>query len=173
MSTKTKPYLDIGIQEPFKAQVSSRWLRKATSSALEVALTSEIEGSYRLSVMISDDDTLRRLNKEYLGQDEVTDVLSFPASDNRQWKGEGNPPQQWDDIEFTPPIEEPHHLGEVIISYPQVVRQTVGGASDVEKELVLMLAHGVLHLLGFDHTEPWEEAEMRSMENKILSNILA
>lgn len=173
MSTKTRPYVDIGIQEPFKAQVSSPWLRKAASSALEVALRSETGGSCRLSVVITDDDTLRRLNREYRGLDEVTDVLSFSSSHNGHWEGDGEPPRNGDDVAFVLPVDEPRHLGEVVISYPQVVRQAGKGPSAVEKELGLMVAHGVLHLLGFDHGEPPEEAEMQSMERKILSSIFA
>ena len=173
MSTKTKPYIDIGIQEPFRGQVSSRWLSKAASSALDVALPSETRGSCRLSVVIADDDTLQRLNREYRGLDEVTDVLSFSTSHNGHWEGEGEPPLKGDDVAFVLPVDEPPHLGEVIISYPQVVRQAGDGASAAEKELGLMVAHGVLHLLGFDHGEPQEEAEMQSMERKILSSIFA
>jgi probable rRNA maturation factor len=124
----------------------------------------------QLSLVIADDDTLRRLNKDYRGLDEVTDVLSFSPVHQGHWQGEGEPPSRPDDgLAFVLPPDEPRHLGEVFISFPQVQRQAAAGPAGLQQELALLVTHGVLHLLGFDHVVPSAEADMRAREKEILS----
>ena len=169
MPARGKRRVDISILKPFKGQLSSLWLRKLVSRAMERAVP---ENNWQLGIVIADDDTLKRLNRDYRGLDEVTDVLSFSTVHGGNWEGEGEPPAQADDgVTFVMPPHEPNHLGEVIISYPQAERQAAPGPSGVEKELALLVAHGVLHLLGFDHADPKEEADMRAKEQEVLSGI--
>jgi probable rRNA maturation factor len=63
------------------------------------------------------------------------------------------------------------HLGEVIISYPQAVIQAEEHHHPVKKELAILIIHGVLHLLGYDHAEPDQEHRMRAGEAEILSQV--
>ena len=171
MPTRTIQRVDVSVFEPFESRISRSWLRNITSQVLMDVLPGE---SCQLGVVVADDDSVRRLNREYRGLDEVTDVLSFSTTHQGHWEGEGEaPPTAGDDLSFVLPPGEPRHLGEVFISYPQVVRQAGPGASGVKRELALMLIHGVLHLLGFDHAEPAEEAEMRAKERQLSSTILA
>jgi probable rRNA maturation factor len=90
-----------------------------------------------MTVRITGDRELRRLNRDFLGEDRTTDVLSFPSGD----AGSG-------------------YLGDVALSWPAVVRQAArhGHAEDVEA--ALLVVHGLLHLLGWDHASPREEREM-------------
>ena len=169
MATEIKPRIEITMMAPFGSRTSKSVLRRAASSTLEITRRGEV---WQLSIALADDDTLRRLNREYRGLDEVTDVLAFSTSHQGQWQGEGEPPVQPDDglIAFFPP-EEPNYLGEVVISYPQAARQAASEASGLEKELAFLAVHGILHLMGFDHVEAQQEAEMRAKEQEILSTI--
>lgn len=181
MPTRTKRRVDISILEPLKdfavngsggqGGLSPRaWLRKVASRTLEHALPGHV---CQLSLVITDDETLRCLNKEYRGLDEVTDVLSFSPFHQGHWEGAEEPPPSGDDVPFVLPPEEPQPLGEVIISYPQAMRQSGPGPLGPERELALLVVHGVLHLLGFDHAEPHEEVAMQAQEREVLSTIFS
>jgi len=100
-----------------------------------------------LSVLIVDDGEMTRLNREFRGVDETTDVLAFPMREG-----------EYSDV-------EPDLLGDVVISAPtaRILAETHG--APLEAVLDLLLVHGTLHLLGFDHDEP-EEA--RLMDAKTL-----
>ena len=162
--------VDISILEPFSGEVSRAWLRKVATRALDTAMAGD--GPCQVGVVIADDGTVRRLNREYRGLDEVTDVLAFSPSHQGSWEGTGAGPVHVDGgVPFVMPPEDPQHLGEVIISYPQAVRQAGPGPSGLDRELALLVAHGVLHLVGLDHTEPSEEADMHAKEREILSFI--
>ena len=165
-----KRKVEISIQGPYKGRLSRQWIRNVAYRALDVALPGE---TCQLSLMIADDDTVKYLNREYRGLDEVTDVLSFSSYHQGHWEGEGTPPVgTGDDVPFVLPPGEPQHLGEVVISYPQVERQAVAGSSSMEREMALIIVHGILHLIGFDHVEPLEETDMQAKEREILSSII-
>ena len=170
MPARRKRLVDINVLEPFAGQISTPWLRKVASHALDQVLPGE---TCQLGLVIADDDTVRRLNRDYRGLDQVTDVLAFSTFHQGHWEGEGEPPAQADDVAFVLPPQEPRHLGEVIISYPQVVRQATPEPSGVEHEIALLVVHGVLHLVGFDHGDPPEEAVMQAKERETLSGIFS
>jgi len=94
-----------------------------------------------LSVLLADDRKIRTLNKQYRGQDRATDVLSFSQNEEE----EENKPNS-------------HLLGDVVISTVTAKRQTAEHGLTLEEEIVLLLIHGILHLLGFDHERSNEEA---------------
>jgi probable rRNA maturation factor len=133
------------IDEPFSPSLSAARLEALARRVLDSEATPPSE----LSVAVTGDDTLRRLNRQYAGQDAVTDVLSFS-----QQEGE----------EFVAPPRGTAPLGEVIISYPQARRQAPAA---VDREVERLLVHGILHLLGYDHAVPDEEREMRSREETL------
>ena len=93
-----------------------------------------------LSVLLADDRKIRTLNKQYRGQDRATDVLSFSQNE-----GEENKPNS-------------HLMGDVVISTVTAKRQAAEHGLTLEEEIVLLLIHGILHLLGFDHERSNEEA---------------
>lgn len=101
-----------------------------------------------IGVSYVDDGEIRRLNRMYRGKDSVTDVLSF-ASDF---------------------VEHTGTLGDVVISYAQAVRQAEEG--DVELELVDLIVHGILHVLGYDHEEPADAAIMFPIQDSLVATIL-
>ena len=99
-----------------------------------------------LSGLLADDRKIRTLNKQYRGQDRATDVLSFSQND-----GEKNTPNS-------------HLMGDEVITTVTAKRQAAEHGLTLEEEIVLLLIHGILHLLGFDHERSNEEA--RHMKQK-------
>jgi probable rRNA maturation factor len=107
---------------------------------------------YRLSVHLVGDETIRALNAEHRALDAATDVLSFPLLSQ----------------DFVMPPNEPIHLGDVVVSYPRAVAQAAEFGHSVERELAYLVAHGVLHVLGYDHEEEAERLRMREKEEEAL-----
>src|SRR5512141_671466 len=87
-----------------------------------------------LSIILADDARLHELNLNYLGVDAPTDVLSFPASE-------------------TDPETGARYLGDILISVPRAQEQADAAGHDLAGEVQLLVVHGVLHLLGYDHAE--------------------
>ena len=97
---------------------------------------------------------MRRLNRVWRGKDRTTDVLSFE---------EGSP---WPAAKGTLPF-----LGDIIVSIPQVRRQAKDQKRPFRKEFALMLVHGALHLLGYDHMTKKDEAEMFPIQERVLRKL--
>jgi probable rRNA maturation factor len=171
----------VTIEEPFDGQLSPAWIREIIDSALTQAVPSD--RSAQVSVLVTGDETVRQLNRDYRGVDEVTDVLSFSAEHPGHWEGEDGPaPDGRPNVtepdggfEFPLPPDEPPPLGEVVISYPQTRRQALAQQPSepaaVDRELALLLVHGVLHLVGHDHGEPAETEEMQQKERAALAAV--
>jgi len=150
--------LSIRIEEPFVRLVTEDWLRRAVELTLVAAgLSSPVE----LGLVIADDDTLRELNRSYRGVDNTTDVLAFAFSQPGNEGGE----------HFITPPDKTLHLGEIFISYRQAERQAEEQHHPLKRELSLLVIHGVLHLLGYEHERPEAEQRMRAMEAKVLEAI--
>ena len=99
-----------------------------------------------ISILLADDKKIRKLNNQYRGQDQATDVLSFPQNEGEEEGLNSN------------------LLGDVVISTVTARRQATQHELSLEEELVLLLTHGILHLLGYDHERSDEEA--RHMKEK-------
>ena len=171
-----KRRIDINVFPPFAARISRVWVRRVARDAMEIGRDGGGQTApgedYQLGVVIADDDTVRRLNAQHRGVDQVTDVLSFSTISQGRWEGDGEPASQANGKgPFLLPPNEPQPLGEVIISYPQVERQARASGGQVEQEMALLLVHGVLHLLGYDHAEPKEEAAMKALEQQALGRL--
>ncbi len=147
--------LIIRIEKPFVKLVARVWLRQAAELALAIA---GIRSPVELGLVIAGDDTVHELNRKYRGVDDTTDVLAFALS---------QPPGS-EAMPFITPPDNVVHLGEVIVSYPQAKRQAEEQHYSVEQELALLVAHGVLHLLGYDHELPKDERKMRAMETEFM-----
>ena len=119
-----------------------------------------VDKEVELGLYVTDDSTVKELNRAYRGVDKTTDVLSFALSEG----GTGPEVDQ-----FIVPPDGVLRLGEVIISYPQAVRQAEENGRLLEEELAGLLVHGVLHLLCYDHDRPSSARKMRALEKKILT----
>ncbi len=146
--------LDIDIDEQFRLVVDEVWMERVVEKALEVGGT---EATVELGLVITDDEAVHQLNKKYRGVDEPTDVLSFAFL-------EDNP-----DVPFPIAPGGLPHLGEIIISYPRAAQQADEMGHALERELALLIVHGVLHVLGYEHLEPEEEGVMKAKEGEILA----
>ena len=103
---------------------------------------------YEISLLITDDETIRKYNKEYRNKDRATDVLSFPMED---------------DI----------ILGDVAISFETAKRQSEEAEINIDREVAFLFIHGLLHLLGYDHeTRQEDEEEMFALQEKILKKLV-
>jgi probable rRNA maturation factor len=111
-----------------------------------------IEPGTALSVVLADDDYVQGLNRQYRGVDAPTDVLSFPADPL---------PAEVED--------EPPYLGDLIIAYPYSARQAAQTGHALDDELVLLVIHGTLHLLGYDHDTAEAEAAMWTQQADALA----
>ena len=105
-----------------------------------------------LSIVLTDNARLHELNLNYLGVDAPTDVLSFPASE-------------------TDPETGARYLGDILISIPRAQEQADAAGHPLESEVQLLIVHGMLHLLGYDHAEPDEKARMWKAQSEILESL--
>ena len=150
--------IEISAEEKFRGLVDVVWVKKIVRQVLKA------EGvvlPYEVGLVFTDSEAVRQLNRDYRGVDEPTDVLAFYML-----------PQKEDDSSFALPPDGVTRLGEVIISYPQAVEQAKEQGHATERELALLIIHGILHLLGYDHEEPEEEAKMRTREKELLEKCL-
>jgi probable rRNA maturation factor len=137
------------------------WLE---SIAEKVLVTQGIGSRAELGVVISSQERVQQLNQSYLGRDEPTDVLAFPMLPAEGEIGA-------DFTHFIIPPDGMLHLGEVIISYPQAIIQAEEHQHSIKREIAILIIHGVLHLLGYEHDKPELECQMRAREREILSYI--
>jgi probable rRNA maturation factor len=134
------------------------WLR---SVAEQVLLAQGVGTDAELGLMITGQEKVRELNSRYRGEDRTTDVLAFYM---KSAESETSP--------FVAPPDGILHLGEVVISYPQAVIQAQEHQHSVEKELAILIIHGVLHLLGCDHEKVAQKREMTAKERTVLNQIV-
>lgn len=137
-------------------------------STLAKAFSGEFESDCNLSLEIVtvDEAEIRRLNRELRSTDAVTDVLSFPSLDNIFGKKllKKNFPADLDD-------EGNLFIGSIAICVKRAEEQAEEYGHSLERELNYLAAHGICHLLGYDHIEESDKALMREKEERILSKI--
>ena len=168
--------IDISIDGPFQDKVNENWLESVVQAGLDAAV--EQSDGVQVSVLVTGDDTLQELNRQFRGLDEVTDVLSFSTAHAGRWEGESDGPEDMylrpgDTDEFPlilPPGELPP-LGEVVLSYPQAERQAAEHNRPVDTEVAHLVIHGLLHLAGHDHEEAEERALMEAREQSGLDAV--
>jgi probable rRNA maturation factor len=146
--------IDIQVDPGYRRLLKMRWLRKVVTTILAAE---EVKPGAKLSLVITNDDVVKDLNQKYRGKDKTTDVLSFTLVE------EG--------ADFVSPPGAQVHLGEVVISCPQATRQAEEAGHSLEKELALLITHGVLHVLGYDHQRSAQRQRMRAREQAILGII--
>jgi probable rRNA maturation factor len=156
------------VYEEFAGSVDGSWI----ASVARAALKAGCDEPAPLSIVIADDATLGQLNRTYRGLAGTTDVLSFsPSLPGKYYGSEDELPSGGKPDDFILPPSEQVSLGEVLISYAQAERQARAAGHTVQRELALLLAHGILHLLGYDHEIDSEAEQMRDRESKLMSRI--
>lgn len=144
--------LTIQIDEPYLSLIEPEQLEQAvvqTFTILNRALTESV------SIVITDNETVRALNKQYRGIAAPTDVLSFANEPDPDF------PAELADISA--------HLGDIVIAYPVAQAQALAANHKTSAEIRLLVVHGLLHLLGFDHDTPARKATMWSTQQQVLT----
>lgn len=150
--------VNVLIDDEFEGELEADWL---LSVAEHVLIAEDTAPETELGLVITNQSRIQELNLVHLGIDAPTDVLAFPM----------NPEEDSDMPDFITPPDGAVHLGEVIISFPQAFLQAEEHRHPVKKEVVILIIHGVLHLLGYDHDAPEPEQRMRAKEAEILKRI--
>lgn len=145
--------IHVQIEPAFAGEVDPELLREAAAATLRALGVDQAE----MTVVVTDEAQIQALNRDYRGVDRPTDVLSFPA---------GEEP----DADLPPELaaELGRYLGDVVIAYPYAARQAARFGHAVEDELRLLVVHGTLHLLGYDHATAEEQAAMWAVQDAVL-----
>jgi len=137
--------------------LAATWDEPRFSALVASIVERELQRSdYTLSLHLVSDEAIRALNREHRGKDAHTDVLSFPLHDPNE-------------MGFVLPPGEPLNLGDVVVSYPRAVAQAHEFGHALDRELAYLVAHGVLHVLGYDHERDDDRMRMRQREEEALT----
>ena len=152
-----------GLEDPLDEGL----LQSAVSTALALAdeASGELKGgrqggeSVEVSIRVTDDAEMHRLNLEYRGVDRPTDVLSF------SFLPEGG------EVDISAPQDWRRPLGEIVLSYPYAQRQAIELGHSLRKEMAWLTIHGSLQLLGYRHDTDEEAEEMEALEQRALGEL--
>lgn len=168
--------VDVTVREGIGAPLSARGLARAMAAAARAAGAPQPAS---IGLILTSDTELAGLNAAHLGKEGPTDVLSFPLFPPDAFPkhpGGRRPSRLSAGAAFALPPGRRPHLGDVVVSVERAVEQAEQGrggqTGDVRwspaDELRLLVTHGTLHLCGWDHAEPVEEAAMRALETRLL-----
>ncbi len=144
--------VDLQVAPAFAGAVSEDRLRQAAEAALR-----HEDSLGQVTVVVTDDVGIQELNRDFLGIDAPTDVLSFGAQEASGL--------------FVVAPEAGNYLGDVIISYPRAAAQAAEQGHPAAREIDLLVIHGLLHLLGYDHATEAEQATMWARQDEILTSL--
>ena len=153
--------VDIQISPIFSRSITRSWIDKVMKQVIEMEYGSR---DLEISVVITNDEVMKNLNLRFMGYDETTDVLAFPMEDSL------NPDSQTY-VQFPAIYEHAVQLGEIIVSYPQAKKQASLAKKTIKSEILLLLVHGFLHLIGYDHAHPIEKEDMWRKQDEIIATI--
>ncbi len=148
------------IRRAYRALVPLPRLRAAIRQTLAAH---QAPAGSTLTLIVTDDASVQQLNRQYRGVDAPTDILSFPAQLNSV---DAEPIQMLPD-ELA--AELGSYLGDLIIALPYTQRHAAELGHPLEDELVLLVVHGTLHLLGYDHDNAQNQARMWQKQAELLS----
>ena len=184
----TRPHLvdgwriDVTIRPGIRRVISSAEASRVVAAAL---VAGRAPSPASISVVLTDDDEIADLNATHLGHEGPTDVLSFPLLPPNAYPPHEGGPSDGRGVgaaaAFVLPPGAAPHLGDIAISVERAIAQASGGRGgqtsdrhwDPAVELRLLLTHGALHVCGWDHAVPAEEAAMRALERLLLRDVPA
>ena len=145
--------LKLSIDQRTKGEKIDEKYFLALTKALDVTLEIVgIEGDYEVSFSVVDEGEIQDLNRDYRGVDAVTDVLSFPLFSREE-------------------LEDGAILGDIVICSQRAREQAKDFGHSYEREIVYLSVHSLLHLLGYDHEEEKDKAEMRALEKEVMKRL--
>lgn len=141
-----------------------RWVGLANGALVDEG----VRGLAEVSLIFVDEPTIAALNQQFMGKDGPTDVLSFPIDSEPE--PTGRVPDAGGSGPGEPPVPEiPQLIGDIVICPAVVARNAVEHESSFEDETALLVVHGVLHLLGWDHAIDAEAERMEARERELLA----
>lgn len=153
MEVLSEERIIVEVDGPYAAEVNANDL----VHVIEAALLAEGRPEGEVTLLVTDDEAVAAYNQEYRGMEGPTDVLSFAAQEPTPG--------------FVSAPEMAAYLGDIVIALPFTRRQAAALNRPLINELRLLAVHGVLHLLGYDHAEPEEEAIMWAKQDAILAGL--
>ena len=151
----TRVALELDIEPGLDVDVDQSVLATLVESIVRGQLP---PAEYTLGLHLVSDESIRELNHEHRAKDAHTDVLSFPLHDPSGMR-------------FVLPPGQPINLGDVVVSYPRMLAQASEYGHSPARELGYLVAHGVLHILGFDHEREADRRRMRQAEEEALAPV--
>jgi probable rRNA maturation factor len=145
--------IQVLIRPTLGTKVDAGELRRTVQLALGIE---QSPSHVSLAVVITDDQEIQALNRQFRDVDAPTDVLAFANDETGQAFVDGS--------------DEPPYIGDVIVSLPRAREQAAEHGHSTAEELRLLVVHGVLHLLGYDHATPGEQAAMWARQDAILKH---
>lgn len=152
---KLDPHIHLHIRAAHRAPGRARWVRQAALAALMQGRGLPV--AVELTIRLTDDAELHTLNRRFCATDAPTDVLSFGGEGYRDGQPRRNSATTKEHGEGEMP---PAYLGDVAISLERCIAQAERYGHPVDDELALLVIHGVLHLLGYDHQTPSRQQRM-------------
>lgn len=144
--------IDVLVETELPGSVAEPAARSRIHGAAAATLRqADAPASASLSVVLANNDLVRRMNRDFRQIDKPTDVLSFPAAQD------------------VPGLED--YLGDVVIAVPVAAEQAAAAGHAFVAELSLLVVHGVLHLLGHDHLDADEKARMWAAQDAVLDGL--
>jgi probable rRNA maturation factor len=141
--------IHIQVDESFWSSVKNADLRKAARMAASLG---GLPDNANFTIVITHDQQVRKLNREFRKLDKTTDVLSFPSTEEDPDSGK-------------------RYHGDIIISYPRAAHQAAAAGHSSMDELCLLVVHGTLHLAGYDHAGVDEQSVMFTLQRDILNRL--
>lgn len=139
----------INISKEYLSQINQELIQRAAHATISHLPSTE---PVDLTIVLTNNDKIQELNKNFRGIDTPTDVLSFPS-------------------DHVDPDTGMRYVGDVIISYPYCQEQATLAGHTIDDELHLLVIHGTLHLFGYDHMTIEDRTQMWSIQREILSEI--
>ena len=156
--------VNIQIADSLSLEINTELLEEAALATLRLSGSSP---EAELTILLTDDAQMQQLNSQFLGVDAPTDVLSFPTG---QFPATGFTSDDFPGDFIDPDTHKPY-LGDIAISCPRAQVQASSVGNSLIDELRLLVVHGTLHLLGYDHAEPDEKADMWALQSQILTHL--
>ncbi len=148
-TNESVPMFQIEVQNDLEFVVNDAQLIHAAKTVLDMH---EVEDEAAMTIVITDDAAITALNVQFRGVDSPTDVLSFPMDES-------------------PFPDEPPYLGDLVIAYPYALAQAEREGYAMSDGLMLLVVHGTLHLLGYDHGDAEQRAEMWAAQDEALASL--
>jgi probable rRNA maturation factor len=139
--------ITIIVRRPFLQLISKQDIKETALATLSL---NSVANDQNLSIVIGDDNLLHNLNSQFRQIDSSTDVLSFPSGESDPETGVIN-------------------LGDIVISYPTAEKHAIESGNTIQNEIKLLVIHGVLHLLGYDHHTKEFKQFMWQKQNQVLT----